>query len=134
MSTGKEAYEQADIRLGEVIWSKTMPANEAVKQQKHLADLAGIAKAGVILDCALVDVTNSELLSLIVRVRTLAKKQKKGFALFNVPENLSKTIKLCKLESVLPIANDMVEAKKLAYDLSRGKGGLIRALKKLLGK
>ena len=134
MSTGNEPYNTADIRLAEVIWSKTVQPSEAVKQQKHLAELASVAGAGLILDCAFVEVANSELLNLLVRVRTLVKKQNKGFALFNVPENLSNTIKLCKLGSVLPIATDMIEAKKLAYDLSRGKGGLKRSIKKLFGK
>ena len=134
MSTGNEAYDRADIRMGEVLWSKSTPAGEAAKQQKHLSELANIAETGVILDCAFVELANSELLNLLVRVRTLAKKQNKGFALFNVPENLGKTIKLCKLQAVLPIATDMIEAKKLAYDLAHGKGGLKRTFKRMLGK
>lgn len=134
MSTGNEPYNKADIRLGEVMWSKTIQATEASRQQTHLSELADMAQAGVILDCAFVEVANSELLNLLVRVRTQAKKQNKGFALFNVPENLSKTIKVCNLGSVLPIATDMVEAKKLVYDLSRGKGGLKRTFKRILGK
>jgi anti-anti-sigma regulatory factor len=119
----------ADIRIGEVIWSKTNQGAEAAKQKEHLSELAEMAEDGVILDCALIEVANSELLNLLVRVRTLTKKKNKGFALFNVPERLSNTIKVCKMGSVLPIASDMTEARKLVYDVSRGKGGLARTLK-----
>lgn len=129
MPSGNEPYETADIRIGEVIWSKTIQGAEAVKQKEHLSELAEMAEAGVILDCALIEVANSELLNLLVRVRTLTKKMNKGFALFNVSQSLSNTIKVCNMGSVLPIASDMVEAKKLAYDVSRGKGSLIRSLK-----
>ncbi len=131
MPSGNEPYEQADIRIGEVIWSKTMHASEAVKQKEHLSELAQMAEAGVILDCVLIEVANSELLNLLVRVGTLTKKMNKGFALFNVPQALSNTIKVCNMGSVLPIASDMVEAKKLAYDVSRGKGSLTRTLKRI---
>ncbi len=132
MPRGTEPYESADIRIGEVVWSKTMHGADAIKQQKHLAELAEMAETGVILDCAFVEVANSELLNLLVRVRTLTKKTKKGFALFNVPENLTSTIKTCNLVAVLPIASDMVEAKKLVYGVVHGKGGLTATLKRFL--
>jgi anti-anti-sigma regulatory factor len=131
MPSGNEPYEQADIRIGEVIWSKTMKGSDAIKQKEHLSQLAEMAEAGVILDCALIEVANSELLNLLVRVRTLTKKMNKGFALFNVSEALSNTIKVCKMGSLLPIASDMVEAKKLVYGVSRGKGGLTQTLKRI---
>ena len=129
MPRGNEPYELADIRIGEVIWSKTMKANEAVKQKEHLSELADLAEAGVILDCALIEVANSELLNLLVRVRTRTKKLNKGFALFNVPAALSNTIKVCNMASILPIAGDMVDAKKLVYSVASSKGGLMGTIK-----
>jgi len=132
MPRGNEPYESADIRIGEVVWSKTMQGADAIKQQEHLAELAEMAETGVILDCAFVEVANSELLNLLVRVRTLAKKTKKGFALFNVPENLTSTINTCNLAAILPIASDMVEAKKLVYGVVHGQGGLTATLKRFL--
>ena len=127
-------YETADIRIGEVIWSKATHATEAVKQQKHLEELAEMSETGVVLDCAFIEVANSELLNLLVRVRTLTKKTKKGFALFNVQENLSDTIKVCNLGPVLPMAKNMSEAKKLAYEAAHGKGGLASTFKRFLKK
>ena len=127
-------YDSADIRIGEVIWSKTMQGGEAAKQKEHLSNLAEMAETGVILDCALVEVSNSELLNMLVRVRTLTKKTNKGFALFNVSESLQDTIKVCNMGSVLPIASDMIEAKKLAYDAAGGKGGWGQSLKRMFKK
>ncbi len=51
MPSGNEPYEQADIRIGEVIWSKTNQGSEATKQKEHLSKLAEMAQDGVILDC-----------------------------------------------------------------------------------
>lgn len=116
MPQESEPYEQADIRVGEVIWSKTTPVNDIATQQKHLSELAEKGETGVVLDCASVEIANSELLNLLVRVRTLTTKQKKGFALFNVNETLSKSIKACKLSPLLPVGASMPEAKKLVYD------------------
>lgn len=132
MPKGNEAYEAADIRIGEVVWSKTMQGAEAARQQKHLAELAEMAETGVVLDCNFVEVANSELLNMLVRVRTLTKKSEKGFALFNVPEGLSSTIKVCNLGTVLPIAGDMIEAKKLVYNIANSKGGISGKLKRFL--
>ena len=131
MRSDNKPYESADIRIGEVIWSKMMQGGEAAKQKEHLSNLAEMAETGVILDCAFVDVANSELLNLLVRVRTLTKKTNKGFALFNVSASLQDNIKACNMGSVLPIASDMMEAKKLAYDASRGKGGWTQSFKRI---
>lgn len=128
-----EPFETADIRVGEVIWSKNTSVNDMVTQQKHLSELSEMGDTGVILDCALVELTNSELLNMLVRVRTLTKKASKGFALFNVPDNLSASIKACKLGPMLPIASDIIEAKKLVYEAVHGKG-LAGKFKKMLGK
>lgn len=134
MSFGNEPYETADIRMSEILWSKNMKPAEIAAQQKHLTELAEHAKAGVILDCTFIEVANSELLNQLVRVRTHIKKQHKGFALFGVPENLAKTIKVCNLSSMLPIAKDLTDAKKMAYQMSKGKGGFAQTFKRMLGK
>jgi anti-anti-sigma factor len=127
-----KAYDKADIRIGEVTWSKTTPHAQAASLQKHLLQLAELAGDGLVLDCAFVEVANSELLNLLVRVRTAAKKQNKGFALFDVPDSLANTIKVCNLGSVLPIAAKMEEAKKIAYDLSGEGSQLARTFKRFL--
>lgn len=134
MSRVSEPFEAADIRVGEVIWSKNTPVNEMVTQQKHLSELSDMGDTGVILDCRLVELTNSELLNMLVRVRTLTKKANKGFALFNVPDNLSASIKACKLGPMLPITDNIVDAKKLVYETVHGQGGLAGTFKKMLGK
>jgi anti-anti-sigma regulatory factor len=134
MPRDSEPYETADIRVGEVIWSKTTSVNDMATQQKHLSELSDMGDTGVILDCALVEIANSELLNLLVRVRTLTTKANKGFALFNVTENLSKSIKACRLGSILPVAGDFVEAKKMVYDAAHGKGGLAGKFKRMIKK
>lgn len=131
MLSGNKPYETADIRIGEVIWSKSIQPSEAAKQKEHLSQLAEMAEAGVILDCALIEVANSDLVNMLVRVRTHVKKLNKGFALFNVPVALVDTIKVCNLGSMLPIAKDIIDAKKLAYETSRGKGGWTRSFKQI---
>lgn len=131
MRSENKSYESADIRIGEVIWSKTMHGGDAAKQKELLSKLAEMAETGVILDCALVEAAPSELLNLLVRVRTLALKKNKGFALFNVSDSVQNTIKVCNMASVLPIAGDMIEAKKLAFETSGGKGGWSKSLKRL---
>ena len=121
MSSDKP-YESADIRIGEVIWSKTMRGGEAAKQKEHLSNLAEMAETGVILDCAFVELANSELLNMLVRVRTLTKKTNKGFALFNVSESLRDTIKVCNMGSVLPTCH---RSETTAGVTSRTQAGVL---------
>jgi anti-anti-sigma factor len=116
------SFGGADIRVSEVIWPKAIGATRADKQQNHLINLVNTAGTGLILDCTLVEIGNSEIISLLMRVRNHAKKRSKEIALFNVPDTLSDIIRICNLRSVLPVAEDSVAAKKLVHDLSRGKG------------
>ncbi len=113
-----------DVCVGEVIWPKFLQANHGDQQLRELTQLADSAGKGMILDCSMVEVGNSEIVNLLMRVRNYAKKKNKEIALFNVPETLSETLRLCKLQSVVRSANDAGTAKKLVCDLAQGKGAL----------
>ena len=121
MNAKTDSYENADIRIGEVIW----PRAEGIRnldQQRDLINLVDMAGTGLILDCALVEIGNSEIISLLMRVRNHAKKAEKEIALFNVPDTLTELLQVCNLRAVLPAAEDLSSAKRLVYDLSQGKG------------
>lgn len=124
MSTNPATRSAIDVCIGELIWAKYSEPNQRDRQKKALLQLADAAGTGIILDCSLVEVGNSEIVNLLMQIRNHTKKQNKHIVLFNVPECLGETIKLCNLNSVLPSVADPHAAKELIGGLSRGKGSL----------
>ena len=84
-------------------------------------ELLGEAESGLIVDCSGVEVGNSEIVTLLMRIRNHASKSGKEFVLFDVPGTLRELLQLCNLRSVLPIAKDAAEAKKLVGSRQRKK-------------
>ncbi|NND96378.1 MAG: hypothetical protein HKN47_03500 [Pirellulaceae bacterium] len=113
----------ADVCVGEVIWPKYPEANDNARQQQELIGLVDSAGCGVILDCTMVEIGNSEIINLLMRVRNHSKKSNKEIALFNVPDSLAETIRLCNLRSILPTASDARAAKQLVMSHAQGKTG-----------
>ncbi len=115
-----ESYTEAGLRRGEVIWPKTADEGRRIEQQRQLLELVDMSKSGVILDCSLVEIGNSELLNVLMRVRNHAKKHGKHIVLYNVPKTVEELIRLCNLRSTLKTAKDDDAATKILRSLSGG--------------
>jgi anti-anti-sigma regulatory factor len=116
MSVELDARNDVDIRVGKVIWPKSWEGPRSDQQQRSLLELLRDAGNGLILDCSGVEVGTSELVTLLMRIRNHATKSGKEFALFNVPNTLFELVRICNLQSILPIADDAAAAKKLVSD------------------
>lgn len=112
----------SNICVAEVIWPKFIEPNHVDRQLRELTTLSESARTGIILDCSLIEVANSEVVNLLMRVRNHAKKRNREIALFNVPDALRETLRLCNLHNVLRSTNDAPTAKKLVQNMARGKG------------
>lgn len=121
MSTNAATGANAGVCVGELVWPKFLEHNHSERQQLELVRLGDSSETGIILDCTRVEVGNSEIINLLMRVRNHLKKANKEIVLFNVPESLAETIRLCNLTKVIPTAADAAAAKKLVCDRSNGK-------------
>ena len=116
MTVEVESRTEVDIRVGNVIWPKSWEGPHSDHQQRSLMELLRNSGHGLILDCSGVEVGTSELVTLLMRIRNHAKKSEKELVLFDVPHPLQELIRICNLQSVLPIADDAGAAKKLIDD------------------
>lgn len=116
MSKHVESDQNVDIRIGNVVWPKSLEGSRSDEQQRELRKLVRDCGAGLILDCSLVEIGNSEIINLLMRVRSQAKKLNKMLVLYNVPDTLDELIRLCNLTTILLAENDEAAARKLVCD------------------
>ena len=121
MSKHVESEQNVDIRTGKVIWPKNLEGSRNDEQQRALRKLVRDCGAGLILDCSMVEIGNSEIINLLMRVRSQAKRLNKKMVLFNVPETLSELIRLCNLKTILISESDESAARKLICDQAIAK-------------
>ncbi len=121
MSEHVESDQNVDIRIGKVIWPKSLEGSRNEEQQRELRKLVRDSGAGLILDCSLVEIGNSEIINLLMRVRSQAKRLNKNVVLFNVPETLAELIRLCNLKTILLSESDEAAARKLISDRAKEK-------------
>jgi anti-anti-sigma regulatory factor len=113
MSTDADPQKESEIRIGKIIWPKTWEGPRSDQQQRSLLERLQAAKHGLIVDCSGVEVGNSEIVTLLMRIRNHATKSGKVFVLFDVPNTLLELLKICNLQSVLLTAKDAAAAKDI---------------------
>jgi anti-anti-sigma regulatory factor len=116
MSEHVESDQNVDVRIGKVVWPKIWEGSRGDEQQRELNRLVRDCGAGLILDCSLVEIGNSEIINLLMRVRRQAKKLNKSMVLFNVPDTLDELIRLCNLTTILLAEDDEAAARKRVCD------------------
>jgi anti-anti-sigma regulatory factor len=121
MSKHAESDQNVDVRIGKVVWPKSLEGSRNDEQQRELRKLVRDCGAGLILDCTLVEIGNSEIINLLMRVRSQAKRLNKTMVLINVPETLAELIRLCNLKTILLSESDEAAARKLISDRATNK-------------
>lgn len=113
MSTDADSNKESDIRVGKIIWPKSWEGPRSDQQQRSLMERLHDAKHGLIVDCSGVEIGNSDIVTLLMRVRNHATKSGKVFVIFGVPDSLRDLLKICNLLSIIHIANDAGAAKEI---------------------
>ena len=114
--------KDTSIQVGKVIWPKSWEGPRSDQQQRSLMERLMESKEGLIVDCSGVEVGNSEIVTLLMRIRNHANKSGKQFVIFSVPDTLKELLRICNLTSVILTANDEDSARTLLRKKRSGKG------------